>query len=95
MKFRLFDLNPEQYDAATHENGPMLILAGAGTGKTRTVTARIAWLISQGVDASKMMRDTHALKDAGVDAVNVPDGPRAQSRMGLGAHCRGAGMRTF
>src|SRR5688572_31346403 len=36
----------------------------------------------RGVDASKMIRDTHALKEAGVDAVNVPDGPRAQSRMG-------------
>src|SRR6266702_896304 len=35
-----------------------------------------------GVDASKMLRDTAALRDAGVDAVNVPDGPRAQSRMG-------------
>jgi len=36
----------------------------------------------RGVDASKMLRDTEALKLAGVDAVNVPDGPRAQSRMG-------------
>jgi homocysteine S-methyltransferase len=36
----------------------------------------------RGVDATKMLRDTEALKAAGVDAVNVPDGPRAQSRMG-------------
>ena len=36
----------------------------------------------RGVDASKMLRDTAALRAAGVDAVNVPDGPRAQSRMG-------------
>lgn len=36
----------------------------------------------RGVDASKMLLDTKSLKDAGVDAVNVPDGPRAQSRMG-------------
>src|SRR5688572_16909627 len=36
----------------------------------------------RGVDASKMLRDTLSLKEAGVDAVNVPDGPRAQSRMG-------------
>jgi methionine synthase I (cobalamin-dependent)/5,10-methylenetetrahydrofolate reductase len=36
----------------------------------------------RGVDATKMLRDTAALRDAGVDAVNVPDGPRAQSRMG-------------
>jgi homocysteine S-methyltransferase len=36
----------------------------------------------RGVDASKMLRDVGALRAAGVDAVNVPDGPRAQSRMG-------------
>jgi homocysteine S-methyltransferase len=36
----------------------------------------------RGVDASKMLRDVGALRTAGVDAVNVPDGPRAQSRMG-------------
>jgi homocysteine S-methyltransferase len=36
----------------------------------------------RGVDTSKLLRDTGALKAAGVDAVNVPDGPRAQSRMG-------------
>jgi methionine synthase I (cobalamin-dependent)/5,10-methylenetetrahydrofolate reductase len=36
----------------------------------------------RGVDASKMLRDAVALREAGVDAINVPDGPRAQSRMG-------------
>lgn len=36
----------------------------------------------RGVDASRMLADVQKLKDAGVDAVNVPDGPRAQSRMG-------------
>ena len=36
----------------------------------------------RGVDASRMLTDTRTLKEAGVDAVNVPDGPRAQSRMG-------------
>jgi homocysteine S-methyltransferase len=36
----------------------------------------------RGVDASRMLADTRRLKEAGVDAVNVPDGPRAQSRMG-------------
>ncbi|HEY8164261.1 MAG TPA: bifunctional homocysteine S-methyltransferase/methylenetetrahydrofolate reductase, partial [Gemmatimonadaceae bacterium] len=36
----------------------------------------------RGVDASKMLRDAVSLKNAGVDAINVPDGPRAQSRMG-------------
>ena len=36
----------------------------------------------RGVDASKLLRDAATLRDAGVDAINVPDGPRAQSRMG-------------
>ncbi len=62
--FRFFDLNPEQQDAARHENGPMLILAGAGTGKTRTITARIAWLIAQGADPSKIMAVTFTNKAA-------------------------------
>jgi len=64
MKFRLSDLNPEQHDAATHEDGPMLILAGAGTGKTRTITARIAWLVGCGADPSKVLAVTFTNKAA-------------------------------
>jgi len=41
----LDDLNPEQRRAVTHEQGPLLIVAGAGTGKTTVITRRIAWLI--------------------------------------------------
>ena len=42
-------LNKEQVQAVTHKEGPLLIIAGAGTGKTRVITQRIAWLINQGL----------------------------------------------
>src|SRR6478735_8929542 len=51
----LEQLNDEQRAAATHSGGPLLILAGAGTGKTTTLCARVAWLVTEGVPAERIL----------------------------------------
>ena len=51
----LSDLNPEQREAVTSVKGPLLILAGAGTGKTRVISYRIAHMASTGVPADAIV----------------------------------------
>ena len=51
----LEDLNPEQRDAATSGPSPLLIVAGAGTGKTATLVHRVAWLIARGAEPGRIL----------------------------------------
>ncbi|NCG27882.1 MAG: UvrD-helicase domain-containing protein, partial [Verrucomicrobiales bacterium] len=61
-KFDLADLNPSQRDAVRQIHGPLLILAGAGTGKTRTVISRVAHMIDAGISPSHILAVTFTNK---------------------------------
>ncbi|MBO4369728.1 MAG: ATP-dependent helicase, partial [Desulfovibrio sp.] len=57
-------LNAAQYDAVTSNNGAVLVVAGAGSGKTRTIVYRLAWLAEHGVDPSAILLLTFTRKAA-------------------------------
>jgi ATP-dependent DNA helicase UvrD/PcrA len=81
-------LNPEQQEAVLHTKGPLLILAGAGSGKTRVIAHRIAHLVSEGLcEPDRLLAVTFTNKAA--------EEMRTRVETLLGVDCRGMWISTF
>ena len=84
----LADLNPEQRAAAKHGEGPLLVVAGAGTGKTATLVHRVAWMIATGVDPGRILLLTFTRR-AAAEMLRRADGVLRQFRRAQAAQAQG------
>ena len=86
------ELNPQQLAAVTAPPGPALVIAGAGSGKTRTLTYRVAYLLEQGIPADRILLLTFTNKAAGEMMRRVSDllGQELRSLWGGTFHSVGA-----
>ena len=82
-------LNAEQYAAASHDNTPLLIIAGAGTGKTATLAHRVAHLIASGADPGRILLLTFTRRAAG-EMISRVDGIMRGSAENGGPQLSGA-----
>ena len=57
-------LSDQQRDAVTHAGGPLLVVAGAGAGKTRVLTHRLAWLVDGGAEPGEILALTFSAQAA-------------------------------
>ncbi len=87
-------MNPAQAVAVEHQNGPLLVLAGAGSGKTRVITHRIARLLERGVPAHMICALTFTNKAAGEMAERVHHIVK-ERKLGGAAGTRGIVISTF
>ena len=80
----LSDLNPQQRQAVQHGDSPLLIVAGAGTGKTATLVHRVAWLIGRGIAPERILLLTFTRR-ASAEMLRRADGVLRRLREALPA----------
>ena len=89
------ELNPQQLAAVTAPPGPALVIAGAGSGKTRTLTYRVAYLLEQGIPADRILLLTFTNKAAGEMMHRVSDLLGHELRSLWGGTFHSIGARDF